>query len=177
MRKLLALALGLLLLLSACGGADKGTASETTRHPVTTAKSATTRQIASIVAEQDRPLRDAYAKAHPCVFYDQPSCDLVAQLSLRTFGTIASTLRLDLDAADNNRPGNGLYVGAYPPELASLITETLAPLAAIEEAAKDYEGQGCPQSKAQACGQRAVEMLLVQGDSLISKLDAWRPYL
>lgn len=177
MTRRILLAVGLMA-LTACG-TDGGSGTAATDAPSTSTapKQATTRQIASIVAEQDQPLRAAYTKARPCTFYDEPRCDLVAQLNLQTFATLASTLRLGLDAADDDRPNNGLYVGAYPTEIEALVASTLNVLGAIDTAGKDYQAQGCPASKAPICGQRAVEILLVQGGSLIGKLDAWRPYL
>jgi hypothetical protein len=182
MKRLVVMSIAAALLVGACGGGSSKTADPaSTSSTSTTIKTATTEQIASIVAKQDADIRSAVARAESCQFLDDRRCDLIGLLAIQELGSLAKSLQLTLDNADDVRPNNGLFVGAIPAELKSLVASTLDTDGALVAAVDDFIAKDClpkagVKNTSAPCGGAAL-LIHFHASSLINDLDGWRPYL
>lgn len=184
--KAVSLAVTLVLVAANCSSGDEAgstssTTSTSTSEATTTMDEATTstsvstatvNQIASVVAERGPPVRESIEDADPC-FID-PGCSLAASISVLSVGTTAGTLALD--AADDDRPENGLFIGGIPDEIADLTAETVDAANAVADAANGLDVT-CPGPNAgPECFSTMLELGHLAGD-LVDELNAWEPYL
>jgi hypothetical protein len=135
-------------------------------------------QIASIVATHAADIRRLASDTAPCQLAGNPRCDLNAQLELLTLDFDAEALAVELRAAAEDRPGNQLYIGAYPAELVQLVANTRSALATLDNDLAAYTAAGCskPAADEDDCAAPAFD----GGSSvkrLVGQIDAWGPYL
>jgi hypothetical protein len=169
-------AVGLALaLFAACGGSTKPPNFSTT---TTNAQTATVSQIASIIATYEPEIRRLVAGTESCHLGTNPACGLSEQLQLLALDSTASTLDIELRAAAEARPGNQLYRGAYPDEIAPLVASTRAAIASLASAMAAYRAADCGRagSPAGSCGPEGLG-LATSTSGLIARINAWRPYL
>jgi hypothetical protein len=162
-----------LILLAACGG---GSSREST---TTTVRNATTRQIAGIVAQFEDDILGADATVRACeVDFAGDRCGLTGSLKITTLGLRAETLALDLDAADDARPNNGLFVGAYPTEVRSLAKRTIDHARKLQAEVKRLldEFRCGAEPTGEYCVSSIVRVAFAY-DALRSDIRAWSPYL
>ena len=173
------------LVVAACGGGSADSTAPTTQEATatteerttTTEKTATVEQVAGVVAQHDRELLDAMEEATACTVVLFPEdCDLSGRLTMVSLGFMAGTLEVELDAFDDDKPRNQLYVGAYPEEVRPLVEETLEAAREVQAATEEWQdacGEDVTTEECTAAGRATTQAFA----SLERALKRWRPYL
>jgi hypothetical protein len=96
-----------------------------------------------------------------------------------TVGLAAQTLAIELDAIDNRKPNNKLYVGSVPKKIRRLYDNTLD--AANSVASKQPTFTSCADASTEdpatgSCGP-SLSALYFSTSTLRRQLDAWDAYL
>jgi hypothetical protein len=171
-------ALGFLLLavITACGGSSdepSKSAASAVSSPVATAsasptvKTATIGQYASIVAEQRAAISERAKELEGCVL---DASDFVCKAGVLSASLEAQTLDIKLESAGVDGPGNQVFIGAPPDEIAALVAETRAAAKALQakaDLASECKGK---------CISEFADASFAASD-LNDKLAGWEPYL
>ena len=166
------------LALTGCGGGSARTAAAgttSTRSPTSTtstsaeanAPAATVEQYASIIAKERADISEAADTLKPCAI-DQSG--FVCVITLMSVGLEAQTLDIELGGASIDGPGNQLYIGPPPVELAKLVADTRAAAQDVQTKADAYDA--CKRS----CGDEFAQAYFAAND-LNDQVAAWEPYL
>ena len=169
-KKLFALAIGVGLALSACGGPSTQTVAATTSSPTPSPEqTATPAQFASILSENQKVWRDYNANIVACGVARVLGKSATDQVKVMACGMTVVTVTLTAKNAIRD-------IVALPkpnPEVKKLVDRTisdLTPLANIDAVA------ACKDPNSEACHEKET---LANGEirDVVAMLDAWAPYM
>jgi hypothetical protein len=168
-----------LLAVLASGCSDDGgseAATTTLANPTTTIEAASVAEYVAIIEDAKEELELSLAEARTCMV----SCDEAGAVSVVVAGLEAETLALRLVNAGDASAAS--YVGAPPPELASLFLFTISAANELDGAVNAWTGASCgPQpgasvTSAATCG-RLTANLSAALNKMRGTLTAWDPHL
>lgn len=170
MKKALALAIGAILMLTACGGTAQSTPATATPSPTPTpTPTAKPAQFASILSENEKNWRDYEDNISECAFARVVGKSAMDAVKVTTCGMTVVIVTLNAKSAIK-------AINALPTPDAEVKTLVDRTLTALEPLSKIESVNACSDQKSETCSAAETEANgAIRGVTVV--LDAWAPYM